>query len=150
MNPLNPSNQEHIEAAQASADTTREKIKSALGEGDLAKHKVVEDAVKILTDAGVMFYLFPELLDDKGAKITWQWNSLSRFVKFDDAGRPTEESKRLNGEFHDSLLGIFFHFFKHLTKESEYAKQLNALPALFHLCISKDYERCERETASKL
>lgn len=156
MNPLNPSNQEHIEAAQASADTTREKIKSALVEGDLAKHKAVEDAVKTLTDAGVNFYLFPELARDNGFKAVWQWNSLSCFAEFDDAGKPTEEYKRRNSEYHDSLLNVFFHFFKNLTKESEYAKQLNVLPALFRYCISKEseryerYERHERETGHKL
>lgn len=147
---MNPVNQEHLEASQASADVTREKIKSALGADDLTKHKAVEDAAKILTDAGVKFYLFPELVNDEGVRIVWQWNSLSSFVKFDDAGRPTEESGRLNGEFHDSFLGVFFHFFKNLTKESEYAKQLNKLPMLFHTCMKQDYERHEREAGNKL
>jgi len=138
---MNPVNQEHLEAEQTSADITREKIKSSLGADDLARHKAVEDAVKILTDAGVKFYLFPELNNEEGVKIVWQWNSLSHFLEFDDAGRPTDKSKRINREFHDSLLGVFFHFFKNLTRESEYARQLDRLPALFHHCMSKDYER---------
>jgi len=100
-------NKEHMEAAQQKVDGQRSEVIEALPEEEREKFKAIEKAVRILTDAKILFYLFPYLKRGKDPslkKSVWQWNSLSELAELDESGKPTKADGEQNVDFH---CGVF-------------------------------------------
>lgn len=124
---MEPQNQEYHEAQQASVDEYRKKFYATLTEHEKAQFDAVEQACKLLVDAGVLFYLFPMLPDGSGRPeeadyaSLWQYNSLDKFVKYDAAGRLTQKDQLLidcfNGLLVRFCVGNLFRV-KELDEES--------------------------------
>lgn len=109
-------NGEQFEAAQQDSNARRDTFIDSLAAADRAKFAAVEKAATILVDAGVIFYLFPWLnCPQKPETPTmWQWNSLSRFTKFNEMGKVAEESGKLNRDVIASLFASCFNNFREL------------------------------------
>lgn len=108
-----PRTQEYQEAEQAKADESRQALLKIYDEEEKKKMAAIEDAVKILTDAGIRFHLFPELprMDAEGDKedTVWQWNSLAAFTEYDELGRTTEASFNRNNKYWANLTKMFIY-----------------------------------------
>ena len=104
-----PSNQEHLEAAQSSTNKDRSDFLSTLSESDKAKFLAVEQAVQILVDHKILFYLFPYLPTRHGVDGCWQWNSLLALAEFDNAGLTTKDSVKQLNEFGCSFAARTFN-----------------------------------------
>jgi hypothetical protein len=92
-----PKNQEHFEAEQLSVNQKRDNFIQNLPEKEREKFKTVEQAAKMMVDAGVIFYLFPFLPTTTNPHIQdyWQWNSVMEHIQHDKRGIMTEESKKM-------------------------------------------------------
>lgn len=106
----NPKNQEHFEALQQTANNIKEEEISKLYEEEAVKFKAVEDAVKILVDNKIYFYLFPFLHSPKlNKKVMWQYNSILKFAQFNESGIPTKESNKLTSIINSSMMSMIFN-----------------------------------------
>lgn len=109
-------NEEHLEAEQVEANAKRFEFLNSVSDDEKEKHAAVNKAVEILVAAKVPFYLFPYLeigKDKDGAPVNrmWQWNSVSRFVKYDNGGKPTKESYDYIYSLNTSLLAVIYSIF---------------------------------------
>lgn len=121
-----PINQEHLEALQETVNKDRENFIKTLNEEELKKFKAVEQAVNILVENKVWFYLFPMLKTEVGDHIidaVWQWNSITTFTEYGENGKISEKSKKTNEYFHAAMI-----------------YQLITLMGLFGSNGSKDYK----------
>jgi|SRR5882724_522819 len=151
--PKVPINQEHREAEQMEANRERDTFIASLPKTEQEKFKAIEKAVRLLVKADVLFYLFPQLpsIQYKGKKQVWQWNSLVAKAKFDNAGKPTEETDKENSAFHEAFFSFLFNQFKHLFKGDSAEEKLNYMPYFFHYCLTRygvylnDSEKKENE-----
>jgi|SRR5579864_1070519 len=109
---MNPQNQEHLEAIQHGTNQKRQKELDSMTEEQKHKFEVVEQAVKLLTDNGIFFYLLPMLYSSEEKKeVVWQWNSTVALAEFDEKGVVTKESADKNGLFHSCMMASLFHMF---------------------------------------
>lgn len=102
-----PLNQEHLEALQETVNKDRENFLKTLNEEELKKFKAVEQAVNILVENKVWFYLFPMLKTEINGHIidaVWQWNSITEFTEYGENGKVLDESIKKNGHFHASMI----------------------------------------------
>lgn len=76
LNKAYSNNEEQLEAIQADLNKYLENYKNTLSEEDKQKYKTIENAVEMLTNAGVLFYLFP-LFDEK----VFQFNNVAEYAK---------------------------------------------------------------------
>jgi len=90
-----PHNQEHIEARQEHVNQQREAFVQSLPELYQKKFAAVEQAIKILIDNNVIFYLFPFLpiSSDLDKFNFWEWSSLRECFQYDDKGVLSSDSK---------------------------------------------------------
>jgi hypothetical protein len=132
-------NQEHREAEQMEANRERDEFIATLSKTDQAKFAAVEKAVRLLVKADVPFYMFPQLpsLQFKGKQQIWQWNSLVAKVQYDKSGKPTKESDKENGFYHEAFFSFIFNQFKHLFKGESVEEKLTYMPYFFHYCLTK-------------
>lgn len=132
-------NQEHREAEQMEANRERDAFIATLPKPEQKKFEAVEKAVRLLLKADVDFYMFPMLdsLQFKGKKQVWQWNSLVAKVEYDANGKPTEESNKTNGFYHEAFFSFFFNQFKHLFAGDLAEQKLQYMPYFFHHCLTK-------------
>lgn len=90
---MNPKTQEYIEAEQIAVNKIKEQIIAKLPPGEKEKIEAVEKAVRIMTDAGVKFFLYPYLYNpDVRKNIVWQYNSITELTTFNDKGLPDGQS----------------------------------------------------------
>lgn len=110
MKPINPQKEEYLEAEQQKTDNIRNKFLSSLSEEERKKFEIVDEVVNKLVENNIPFYLFPYLLDgnNSGKSSCWQWNSMTKLVKFEPNGSPTEESMQLVSRINASLMTILF------------------------------------------
>ena len=101
-----PQIEEYIEAAQEDADKRRKKAVEKFSESDQQKILAIEQAVKILVDNKVLFYLIPYLPhpNHEGKEYCWQWNSLAKVLGFDEVGNLSSQSKETIHNFFTSLI----------------------------------------------
>lgn len=88
-------NTEQFEAVQQDKNSFRESFIDSLPAQDQDKFKIVEQASKMLVDAGINFYLFPDLPCPENPKknVVWQWNSIFALAEKDEFGNVTPESE---------------------------------------------------------
>ncbi len=84
-------NEEHREAYQAEVNARNDKFIASLDEKAQAKFKAVGEALKILTEAGVVSYVFPLLPTMTGAVLFYQYNNGGDFIVWKD-GKMSQES----------------------------------------------------------
>lgn len=94
-------NKEQAEAEQESINNERREILKNLPEEERKKFKAVDDAMDILTQNGILAYVFPYLGGTDAGKDVWQYNNFSRFIEFNEneVGY-TKEGKDLLQRFH--------------------------------------------------
>lgn len=132
-------NEEHREAEQMEANRERDAFIANLPKSEQAKFVAVEKAVRLLVKANVPFYLFPQLesLQFKDKQQIWQWNSLVASVKYDEKGKPTEESDKQNAFYHEAFFAFLFNQFKHLYRGESVEEKLSYMPYFHHYCLTK-------------
>lgn len=145
-NPVNdpcPLNQEHIEAKQDRADQYRRNFMNSLGLEDQNKFKVVDDACKILVDAGIVFYLFPFLPSAENPKVNsmWQWNSLDK-IAINENG---EIDKKLIGQANESLIFTVYNLYYPTFKGDTHFQSLQNYSILISECHSNEYHRMRKQ-----
>ncbi len=130
-------NQEHLEKYQLDTNIERDDFVKSLLKEDREKFEAVEKAVKILIDAKVLFYLFPQLpyLPDKTKNQVWQWNSLLHFAEYDNAGKFTLEYLRKNKNFNHGMLSYIFYMFTYKL-EIDFMSKLESFKDLIWKAVS--------------
>jgi hypothetical protein len=101
-------NREQIEALQVKISEKRKEFTDTLSDEDRAKFEAVDAAEKILTDAGIFFYLFPRLPNKKenfpNGRSVWQWNNLTTLVELDENAVPTENGTKDISEMNSGFI----------------------------------------------
>lgn len=135
-----PQNAEHFEANQMAVTKSLDIAIKNMSLEDRKKIEAVRQAVKILTDNDVIFYLFPYLNSTPDAgfnnkPIMWQWNSIMNYFKYDEKGHLSKDDVEfihdVNGAIMYAILATFFRGMEKPEKVMETMRQL-----LFH-----DYKR---------
>jgi hypothetical protein len=103
-----PQNQEHLEAAQLSANQQREKFKKTLSPDELKKLEVVEEVAKILKNNNIFSFLYAWLPSDipefEKRPGMWMWHTLEKNINFDQNGKISRESQNLLNDMAESLI----------------------------------------------
>lgn len=103
-------NQEQFEAIQEDANKKRESFMDQLDEETKKQFDAVEQAVKILVDNKIYFYLFPYLPHDQCSEnVIWQWNSLAAISPKDKFGDIDKSFIPVSHKIHANLLHTVYH-----------------------------------------
>lgn len=78
-------NQEQLEAEHAAVIAERDALIARISPEEGEKFVVVEECLKKLKDAGLIFFFYPYLPVEYGGSDFWQFNSLSE-IAFDEKG----------------------------------------------------------------
>lgn len=112
-----PQTEEYLEAAQQETDRHRNEFIESLSPEDQNKFKVVEQAINLLQDNDIPFWLFPVLpfYENPTVSICWQYNGLGKIEIFGKDGKLTDEAlERLqvrNATMLSSIYGFFANSF---------------------------------------
>jgi hypothetical protein len=111
-----PQNQEHLEAAQISANQQRENFKKTLSPDELKKLEVIEEVAKILKNNNIVSYLYAWLPSDvpEFEKRTgmWMWHTLENHISFDQGGKITRESQNFMNDIAESLISTIIQQYR--------------------------------------
>jgi hypothetical protein len=115
-------NVEQFEALQKDANQSRESFVDSLPEEQQKKFRAIEQAVKILVDNKVLFYLFPYLQHPKakaGVMTSWQWHSIMELVELDKDDKITAEFNDKANDFISSALSSIYQTYTQGIKTPE-------------------------------
>ena len=156
-----PQNQEHLEAEQQETYRKREKFLASLDLKDRLKFEAVDKAVKVLTDADVDFFLFPQLnyIDFPNKKAVWQWNSGPKNLAFDKDGKVEKTANMRNQllyiqAFNVSLI-TFLNIFRDDFKSTDPFERLSELPQVmfklrgYEYWLEQELEKINKENNDK-
>lgn len=99
-------NVEHLEASVIDNAKKVEEITDKMGPEDRKKMEAVQNAIKLLNNNNVPFFLFPYINNPEynNKPIAWKFDSLFKHLKFDKSGNLTEEDKKLLSDITSSFI----------------------------------------------
>jgi hypothetical protein len=130
-------NKEDLDKEQSKMDEIRKKTLSNLTEEERNKFAVVERCCKEMADAGVRFYLFPELPHDEVVTTcVWQYNSLSKLTEYNEDGTISQKSNEEISDFNISFLATIWNTYK-----NQFDNDFNKFGNVFYDCVLEQRER---------
>jgi hypothetical protein len=117
------------------------------------KFAAVEKAVEDLVKAGVLFYLFPSIENDKfgGEEVVWQYNSVVALSKLDSDGTMGAAERKKNSLFASGV--IYSQFFAitdfFLGKEAKPKERLDFFVGYVCQCVKEYSEHLEEISPKK-